>query len=280
MSGWASLLRAWDFEPSIVIGCVGLLLADLAALRWRPSRVRASFVIGVLVLAFALMSPLDALSDDYLFSAHMLQHLLLIVIASPFLLAGLPVDPLRRLLRVPWIARVERILGWPPVAWLLGIGTLVAWHVPALYNAALASEDLHIVEHLCFLVSATIFWWPLLAPLPESRTRLGPALAYLVSGGFANALVGLILFAIPVGLYPAYIHPEDPLHVLEMIRGAWGLSAAEDQQFGGVLMVLGGSMAFGYAAFYMLWLHRDDGPSTRRRFTSAGAAPPRARTAR
>jgi cytochrome c oxidase assembly factor CtaG len=261
MSNWAPILHIWDLEPSIIIGCAGLLLADLAALRWRLSRMRAAFTVGVLILAATLMSPLDALGD-YLFSAHMFQHLLLILIVPPLLIIGLPVEPMRRFLRFAWAARLERFLSWPLVAWLIGIGTLAAWHLPGLYNAALASESVHVVEHLAFLVSATIFWWPVFAPLPECRMDLTAALVYLLTATFANGLIGALLMAVPPALYPAYLHPEDPLHILDSLMAVWPLTAAEDKRVGAVSMIIGGGIAFMYGAVYMLWLHRDDVPST------------------
>lgn len=260
MGNWATIVHIWDFEPSIIIGCVGLLLADLTASRGRPARISFVFAAGVLVLAVTLMSPLDALGD-YLFSAHMFQHLLLVLIVPPMLIIGLPADPVRRFLRLPWVAHLERFLSWPLVAWLIGIGTLAAWHLPGPYNAALASESVHVVEHLAFLVSATIFWWPVFAPLPECRMDLTAALVYLLTAAFANGLIGAVLMAVPPTLYPAYLHPEDPLHISESLIVVWPLSAAEDKRVGALFMIIGGAIAFMYAAVYMLWLHRD-APST------------------
>jgi cytochrome c oxidase assembly factor CtaG len=254
----AAILSAWDFEPSIIVGCAALLLADLAAVHGRVSRISGWFVAGVLILGVTLMSPLDMLADDYLFSAHMIQHLLLILVVPPFLLLGLPEGPMRRLLRVPWPARLEPILGWPPLAWLVGIVTLACWHLPVLYNAALANENIHILQHLSFLVSATIFWWPVFAPVQECRAKVAPVLTYILTGVFANGVIGTILLAIPVGLYPTYVSPEDPLHILPLIRNTWGLTATEDQRVGAVIMIIGGSVAFMYAAFCTLWLHRDE----------------------
>jgi putative membrane protein len=256
MQGWGAILRAWDFEPSIVIGCGAMLVLDLAAVRWRVRHLSGQFVLGVAILAFALVSPIDALSDDYLFTAHMLQHLLLVLVVPPLIVSGLPADRVRALLRVRAIAAVERGLAWLPVAWIVGIGTLAVWHLPTLYNAALADEDLHIVEHLCFLVSATIFWWPVFTPVEERRPRLLPAVVHVISGAYANAIIGAVLLAAPIGIYPAYLHPEDPLHILAFVRGAWGMTAAEDHQTGALLMILGGSFPFAAATAWVLWSHR------------------------
>lgn len=261
MGNGTAVFAAWDFQPSIVIGCVGLLLSELAVLRWRPSRVNVSFVAGVLILAVTLMSPLDPLGD-LLFSAHMLQHLLLVLIVPPLLIIGLPVEPVRRFLRFPVAARLERFLGHPLVSWLIGVGVLATWHVPSLYNAALASESVHIVEHLTFLISATIFWWPIFSPLPECRVDLTVALLYFLTAAFANGLIGAVLMVMPPAAYPAYLHPEDPLHLLASVRAIWRVSPAEDKRIGALAMIIGGGVAFMYGAVYMLWLHRNDAPST------------------
>lgn len=261
MGTWGTILRTWDLEPSIIVGCIGLVVGDLALGRWRSRHVSVRFLLGVAVLLLALVSPLDVLSDDYLFSAHMLQHLLLVLVVPPLLLSGLPVEGLRRALRVPVLARVERALSVRPLAWIVGIGTLAVWHLPTLYNAALGDEDVHVVEHLCFLVSATIFWWPIFTPLPERRPRLVSALVYVLLGAYANALIGMVLFAAPIGIYPAYLHPDDPLHVLPLIRSLF--TPAEDERFGAALMVLGGSFPFAVAVYWVLWTHREASVSRR-----------------
>lgn len=258
MGGGSAILSAWDFAPSIIIGCAGLLLLDLALVRWRISRMSGWYVAGVAALAFALMSPLDELGDEYLFSAHMVQHLFLVLIVPPLLLGGFPETVMRQLLRVPWIASVERTIGAPLVAWLAGIVTLACWHLPVLYNATMTNKGIHIFEHLSFLVTATIFWWPIFAPVQEYRVGLATAFTYLVTGTFANGVIGAVLLALPAGLYPAYLHPADPMHILHFIRDTWGLSPAGDQHLGAVIMIIGGSVAFMYAAFSSIWLHRDE----------------------
>jgi cytochrome c oxidase assembly factor CtaG len=161
------LMTAWNWYPSVVVGCIGLLAVYLAAARPLSAAHTSCYAAGVLVILLALVSPIDPLSDNYLFSVHMIQHLLLDLIAPPLLLLGIPASLARRLLAHPRIARLERGLSRPAVAWTLGIGTLWVWHLPVLYNAALANENIHIAEHLCFMVTGTIFFWPVLCPLPE-----------------------------------------------------------------------------------------------------------------
>jgi putative membrane protein len=246
-----NLIYAWDFDPSIVIGCAALLAVWAIAHRGDFARARW-FVAGVIVMFLALVSPLDALSDTYLFSAHMLQHLILILIVPPLLLLGTSPRCARAILRVPILARIERVLGNAVVAWTVGMAMLWLWHAPALYNAALADEDIHIVEHLCFLVSATIFWWPILAPVEERRLPAMPAVIYLITGALSNSVLAILLTFARPGLYPAYLNPEDALGILPMIRETWGLTPALDQQLGGLLMWIPGGLIFLSAVVWVL----------------------------
>jgi cytochrome c oxidase assembly factor CtaG len=241
---WHLFLTAWSWYPSVIAGCIALLILYLAAARPLSPSHAAWYAAGVLVLFLALVSPIDALGDDYLFSVHMIQHLLLVLVAAPLLLLGIPRALVRHLLDRPWIAWMEGKLSPPPVAWLLGIGTLWVWHLPVLYNATLANERIHIAEHLSFIVTGVIFWWPVLCPLIDRRLQPGPAIIYIFSAGVANTILGIILTFVPVGLYPAYLHPEDELGALSLIRNTWGLSAAADQQLGGLIMWVGGGLVF------------------------------------
>jgi cytochrome c oxidase assembly factor CtaG len=246
------ILRAWDPDPSVLIGCAVLLAAywlahrgDLARAKW--------FVAGVAVMLFALVSPLDPLGDEYLFSAHMLQHLLLELAVPPLLLLGIAPRFANQVLASRALARIERVLGNPPVAWTLGVATLALWHLPRLFDAALGGEYVHIAEHLCFMVTATIFWWPLLAPL--ARCRISPlwAQVYLLGGAMANSLLGIWLTFAPAGLYAPYLYSGDSLHVAARLREGWGLTPALDQQVGGLLMWVGGGFVF-LAAMMVLFL--------------------------
>jgi len=253
------LLTAWDFDPSVWAGSVALLAAyfwKVEAVRWR----RLCFVFGIATLIVALESPIDALGDDYLFSAHMAQHLLLILIVPPLLLLGLSEGAVRGWLRVHWIARTERLLGGPAIAWLAGMGVMTVWHVPVLYNFALAHEGVHIFQHLSFLVTATMFWWPVLHPLPERRLKTGIAVIYLFAAAAENSVLGIILTFMRVGHYPAYLHPHDEYGALSLIRKGWGISPQIDQRLGGLFMWIPGCSVYFIAILGLLahWYSQPD----------------------
>jgi cytochrome c oxidase assembly factor CtaG len=239
----ARILGAWDPDPSVLIGCAALL-AGYWAMRPDDRSREKWFVAGVGIMLLALISPLDALGDEYLFSVHMLQHLLLVLVVPPLLLLGIPPRFARRLVECRPLGALERILGNSVVALLLGLGMLTVWHVPALFDAALRNEYIHILEHLCFMISATIFWWPILAPLPECRLAPLWIQLYLLAGAIANCFLGIWLTFAPAGTYTPYLHPRDSLHVVELLRLGWGLTPTVDQQVGGLLMWVGGGFVF------------------------------------
>jgi putative membrane protein len=209
-------------------------------------------VLGIVVLMLSLESPLDALGDDYLFSAHMAQHLLLILIVPPMLLLGLSERTTRIWLHHSLIARADRTLGNPWLAWFAAIGVMTLWHVPVLYNYALAHEGVHVFQHISFLVTATMFWWPVLHPLAEQRLETGFAVLYLFAAAAENSVLGIILTFMPVGHYPAYLHPYDEYGALTLIRNVWGLSAADDQRLGGLLMWIPGCSVYFIAILALL----------------------------
>ena len=250
---WQSFAELWNWgQPSVVGGCIALLLGYEAASRFRVSRETWFFAAGVLVLLVSLVSPLDELGDTYLFSAHMLQHLILLQVTPPLLLLGLTPRLARQALALPFAAKIERALNRLPVAWLLAVATLWTWHVPALYNAALADERIHALEHLSFLVTSTVFWWPILTPLAEKRAPVIPSVLYLFTAMAANAILGIILTFSPPGWYPAYLNPDDTLGILPLLRNGWGLTPAVDQEIGGLLMWVAGSLVYLLVALGLL----------------------------
>ncbi len=245
MSWGQFLIAAWTWHPGVLLGCLGLGALYLYRSHFRFDRQSIYFYAGLALILLVLESPLDVLSDDYLFSAHMLQHLVLVLFVAPLLLLGIPTAWLRDLLRWKPAARVENLLGRPVIAWTIGAGTLYFWHLPPFYNAAVANETIHIFQHLCFLASAVIFWWPVIDPIQENRrlSAFGNML-YIFAGAVANSVLGIILTFASINLFPAYLHPEDPFGILGLIRNGLGLTSQADLQLGGLLMWIPGGVFY------------------------------------
>ena len=285
------LLTAWHPKPEVFAGCAALL-AGYALLARPLSAPRAlAFVSGVAVLLLSLVSPLDALAHEYLFSAHMAQHLLLTLVVPPLLLLGLPeaeggrrkTEARRRDGRDKVASLCARLFCLPPsafrlpfVAWWLATGVMWLWHLPPLYNAALASDTVHVVQHALLLATALLFWWPVLGPA-RARAALPAwaAILYLFLALAAGSVLGIILAFAPPGLYPRYLAPPDSHGLLALVRDGWGLTPADDQQLGGFLMWIPGGIAYSLALFVVLarWFGEpEDDPVAA---GAVGADPPR-----
>ena len=189
-----------------------------------------AFAGGLLALLVALVSPLDGLGEDYLFSAHMLQHVLLGDVAPLLLLLALSRVIMRPATRR--LARIERKLGAlaSPVTGIgIWLAVMYAWHIPALYDAAAEHSFVHLLEHTSFFVAGVALWWPLIQPIPMRRRLTGmQPLAYIASAKGGLAALGLYLAWASDPLYPHY----------ESTPRIWGLSPIEDQNVGGVIMMV------------------------------------------
>jgi cytochrome c oxidase assembly factor CtaG len=244
MTSWDLFASAWDWEPSVIIGCAALALAYLLQPRPRRPLKTSLFLTGVVLLLVDLVSPIDVLGDKYLFSAHVVQHFLLALVIPPLLVLGIPRPLAERALRNQLVARIERVLATPAIAWPVGVVTMIAWHLPVLFNAALANDALHIFEHLSFLVTGAIFWWPIAGPLGERHPSPLGSVAYLFSACTACSILGAALTFTPLGAYPAYANATGSDAILRLIRTGWGLDPKSDQQLGGMLMWVPGCLVY------------------------------------
>ena len=250
--------QRWDWHPSVVIGLalLGGLYAYLGGLAAPRRRVLAlGAALGV--LGVSLNGPLHSLSDGYLFSAHMVQHLLLTLVFPPLLLYGAPVWVVRPLLGPGWVLRVAHRATRPLAAGALFSAPITLWHVPQFYEAALEHHPLHIVQHLVFIATAVIMWWPILSPVPElPRANYPTQLMYLFALGLPMSLAGALITLSERVLYPFYAAAPR----------VWGLTALADQQLGGLLMWVVGTIYLWVAAsvVWFRWAAREESADVER----------------
>ncbi len=239
------VLTTWNWAPSIWIGTglfVGVYLLAVGPLRRRfrwsePVRRTqiAWFLAGAAVIFLALASPLDDLGDEFLFSAHMIQHLLLALIAPLFLLLGTPAWLLRPVLRYPLVARGARVLTSPLTCFAVFNVVFMIWHLPVLYEATLHNESIHIFEHLLFIATGVLNWWPIASSMPELPSLPFPAqLLYLFLDGLPMTILGALVVFAPTVLYPTYAAAP---HLV-----SW--NALTDQQIAGLVMWMPGGMIY------------------------------------
>jgi putative copper resistance protein D len=250
--GLANILLGWTFEPLPILGI------GIALIWWRwaigrvgamhpgkpvPRRRTVAFVAGMATIALALLSGIDRY-DTTLFSVHMIQHVLLTLVAAPFIALSAPVTLLLRVsspsTRRRWIlpvlhSRLMRVFAFPVVAWLSFAGVMWVSHFSGLFNAALEDPLVHDLEHALFLGSALLFWWPALAQDPAPWRMPPPVRAlYIFLQMPQNTFLAVVLLNVTHVLYP---------HYATLVR-TWGPSALEDQQIAAGIMWVGGDVIF------------------------------------
>jgi len=246
-----------DWSPPILLTTAILLTAILYTRGWfairktRPKLFPAwrlgVFLLGLAIIWLAIGSPLDGFADALL-SAHMVEHLLLMSFVPPLLLLGYPAvpllrglprafvrTPLRPLLRSKLLRTLGHFLIRPWVAWLAMNLIFLGWHVPSAYDFALEHEHWHEFEHICFLGSSILFWWPLIRPWPTNAHYPGwYMLPYLVAADIVNTALSAFLAFCDRPIYSYYVEQPNPFHI----------SPQADQVTGAVIMWVVGSMVF------------------------------------
>lgn len=250
------LWRAWSLDPVVI---AGLLLGGWLYLRGvrrirertetrdhRPRWRIFCWLGGLAAVALALLSPIDAVGQA-LFSVHMVQHLLLIMVAAPLLALGEPLVPMlfalspggRRSLGMSWrdaraLPGLWHAVTQPLVAWTLHVVGLIVWHLPRCYDAAERSLPVHVLEHLTFFVTALWFWWVLFDRRTRHRLGTGPAVLYLFTAALASTLLGAAISLSARPWYSAHWGTTT----------AWGLTPLEDQQLAGLIMWVPGGLVY------------------------------------
>jgi cytochrome c oxidase assembly factor CtaG len=265
------LWTAWRFEPGTVIP-----LALSAALYARGARLRrgvrrsemACFWAGWLMLALSLVSPLHPLGEA-LFSAHMTQHEILMLIAAPLMALSRPLVPLLWGLPLGWRQRLGRwsrgstvqrawhAISLPLAAWTIHAVALWSWHAPVLFEATLRSEWAHAAQHSSFFLSALLFWWSLFF---SGGGSYGAGVISIFTTGVHTSILGALLTFSRTVWYPSYT----------LTTRAWGLTPLEDQQIGGLIMWVPAGLVYLTAALVLLalWLRESDLIPLRRNYAN------------
>jgi putative membrane protein len=240
----------WTFEPSVLVGVAAISLAYVCG--WLRARTPgqphppgldklALFALSMVCVLVALVSPVDSWSTDFLF-VHMIQHLLLLDLMPIALILSLTKGILRPVTRkVTVIERNIGPLGHPAFALCAYISMMIVWHIPPLYDTALAHPLLHVLEHLCFSTAGFMYWWHLLSPIKARQhlAGMGPV-AYMVITKLTVGVLGVLLAFSPHSFYPWYEHHIHYLH----------LSPTVDQNIAGLVMALEQSIVMGIAVGY------------------------------
>ncbi len=231
----------WPFDVTVYAGLILLFFGHAWLARGAADAQRKHtiyFLAGLLTLWVALETPIDTISDHYLDSVHMLQHVLLMFVAPPLLLLGLSPDMAARLVRLPGV----RPLTEPIQAQVVAAVVMIAWHAPALYDATLRNEGLHVVEHLMYIAAGVVLYWPMIeATAAQSRWHMSPGakLVYMLLATLPQDGIALALIFSRVPFYEYYTH------VPRLIAG---FTAVIDQTIAGAVLMVFGKVTLGIAA--------------------------------
>jgi putative membrane protein len=267
---FTDLLYTWSFDPLIVSG---LILSAWIYIQgvfnlWRSNktgrgikiREAAAFAGGWISLFVALVSPLHPWGE-VLFSAHMTQHEILMLVAAPLFVLSRPLVATIWAMPKNWRAGTKNFIKSKPVektwdfltnafvAWLVHAAALWIWHVPFLFQATLRSDFVHTLQHVSFFLSALLFWWAIMAS-PRGLMSYGAGVLYLFTTSIHSGLLGAFLTFTTTLWYPAY----------EKSTVSWGLTPVEDQQLGGLIMWAPAGVIYIVAALLMFagWLRESE----------------------
>lgn len=235
---------AWTVEPWVIIFALALIAFYALMPGSRSGGKAFLFVGGIALMVLALVSPLDYLGRNYLFSAHMIQHILLLLVIPLMLLAGIPGEAAERALDAPLAGGVLKFLGNPVPAWILGVGSMWVWHMPSLHETVLGNEGLYIAQQISFVLIGMIFWWPVFSPVERVRLAPLPATLYLASACLGCSILGMLITFAGAGLYPSYVNPSDSAGILSYIRNELCITVGVDQQIGGLTMWVPGCLIY------------------------------------
>jgi cytochrome c oxidase assembly factor CtaG len=265
------LLTTWGWEPFTWLGLIvsaWLYVVGVRRLWHAAGRSGAGvrrweawcFATGWFALFVALVSPLHPWGK-VLFSAHMTQHEILMLVAAPLLVLGQPLVASLRALppgwaralaaasNRPWWRRTWLFVSNAFVAWLIHFVALWAWHIPALFQATLENEFVHAAQHLSFLLSALLFWWAVMRGR-NAAINYGLAVLYMLTTAIHSGLLGALITFARTAWYPAYAGKTD----------SWGMTVLEDQQIGGLIMWVPACTVYVFAglALFAAWLRESE----------------------
>jgi putative membrane protein len=270
------LIYAWSFDPLIISVLFLSAVVYAVGIRnlWRSGgtghgigfREAAAYTAGWISMFIALVSPLHPWGE-VLFSAHMTQHEILMLVSAPLFVLGRPFVAAMWALPLDWrkpvgivltespLKRIWRAVTAPFVAWAIHAVALWVWHIPVLFQATLESDLVHTLQHASFFLSALLFWWAIIYGR-RGASNYGAGVLYLFTTSIHSGLLGVLLTLTSRVWYPAY----------SGTTASWGLTPIEDQQLGGLIMWVPAGIVYIAAALVMFsgWLRESENSVARR----------------
>jgi putative membrane protein len=235
-----SVFSYWHFDFPNIVFLAGLCLIYFYAINFKIKKQSVYFFGGIFLLILCTASPLHFLAENYLFSAHMLSHVLIILVAAPLIVAGIPAEN-----KISKTLLILSKIRMPFINWFAGVGIMWLWHIPYFFNHTFSMQKMEnshsmnllmFVEVLSLLITGIIFCWPIINPYKEFRISPITGVFYLSAACVFCSLLGLLITFAPLGTYFHYQNLVDSYSYLHIIRNKWKISAAIDQQMAGLIM--------------------------------------------
>lgn len=237
-----STFSYWSFDYITTTFIALLCFAYLYIINFHLKKQSAYFFAGIALLIICIDSPLHFLAENYLFSAHMLSHTLILLIVAPLLVAGIPQE---NNFKNSFISISKKISRTPFICWLIGVSVMWFWHIPSIFNNMFmmnmdsSSHTMNFISYahmLSLLLAGIIFCLPVINPYSTYKLSSLKSVLYLTSACVLCSLLGLLITFAPVGIYTHYLTINDTDGLLPLIRNQWSISTATDQQAGGLIM--------------------------------------------
>ncbi len=235
MSTMDFILHYWHFNIFVVFGTLVLLFIHLIGNNFRLNRRSIYYFTALILFVIVTLSPIDFLAESYLFTAHMIKHITLLLIIPAFLLSGTDPAFLNRIVRHPSARRITTLLFHPVVAWFCGIGAMWIWHIPYLLGSEKTSPVLQVIHLISLLILGIIFNWPVFSPSEWRKLSPLQSALYLFTACVGCTVLGIFITFAPAGMYTRYFLGQNAA-IGELVHQEWGFVPETDQQAGGLIM--------------------------------------------
>ena len=257
-----SLITYWHLDGLMAIFLILLCVGYFYLIRFDIDKRSRYFFIGYLLIILSIASPLEFLGENYLMSAHMISHVLILLVAAPLLVLGIPEN-----LRYKYLDSLsEKLLKHPWISWMSGVCIMWFWHIPTIFNhvsEGVYATILKDIQLISLVLSGIIFSWPVIGPVKSGRLPALNAVLYLSAACIFCSVLGLMVTFAPAGVYTRYMHIEDHFGFLKWIRNQNGISVMVDQQIAGLIMWVPGCLIYLTASMFLLmkWFReKNNGP--------------------
>lgn len=225
----------WHFNVTAFVIAVALVYFHYKTNGSKFTRKSYLFFSGIILFVLATFSPLDYLGHGYLFSAHMTEHIMLLLIIPPMLLSSTNPEYLSKVFSKPWMKGLGKILFNPVITWLIGVGSMWIWHDPTLFNAVKHSQSLQIINMISLLIMGAIFIWPVFTPIGFKKLSPLQSALYLFFACVGCTVLGILITFAPEGLYTSLMTGTN-VTLINYLQLDLGITSSIDQQMGGLIM--------------------------------------------